>query len=232
MIFLDKMKGISVSFEKIDRKSVTQSVIEALQQYIVGNNLKPGDSLPSEHELSEKLKVSRNILRESLSHFKTLGIISTRPKTGLKIEKLIPEDPFKGYIPYIICNEKRLVEIRQMRLIIETGMIPLLIRNCKKSDYKKLSQLAKDMKCENLEKRVALDKEFHSMLLKITDNELLYSLQSLTIKYFDYFINFPAIEKHVKPIEEIAKEHEDIASNILSGNEDALRNLFLNHYKW
>jgi DNA-binding FadR family transcriptional regulator len=221
-----------VSFEKIDRKSVTQSVIESVQQYIVKNKLKAGDPLPSEHELSASLKVSRNILREALSHFKTLGIISTRPKTGLKIEKLLPDDPFRGYIPYIICDEKRLLEIRQMRLIIETGMIPLLIRNCKKEDYKKLSKLAGEMNCENIEKRVALDKEFHSMLLQITGNELLLSLQALTIKYFDYFIYSPKIERHNRSTAEIAKEHEDIASNIFSGNENALRKLFLNHYKW
>lgn len=221
-----------MSFEKIDRKSVTQSVIEAVQRYIVENKLAAGDPLPSEHELSARLKVSRNILREALSHFKTLGIISTRPKTGLRIEKLIPEDPFKGYIPYITGNKKRLLEIRQLRLIIETGMIPLLIMNCKKNDVKKLSALAVQMNCEDLEKRVALDKEYHSALLRMTGNELLLSLQALTIEYFDYFIHVPQEKSQRRTAEEIAEEHEAIAKNISSGNEEALRKLFLSHYKW
>ena len=47
------------------RPLLYQEVVNALYQIIDTSNLKPGDQMPAERELMERLGVSRNVLREA-----------------------------------------------------------------------------------------------------------------------------------------------------------------------
>src|SRR5690625_938436 len=57
-------------------------VAEELERYISTNKLKPGDRLPSERELAERLEVSRTVIRESLRMLNITGIINIRIGQG------------------------------------------------------------------------------------------------------------------------------------------------------
>ena len=54
-------------FQRIDSEKLSKSVVRQVEQLILRGILRPGESLPSERELSEKLAVSRPSLREALS---------------------------------------------------------------------------------------------------------------------------------------------------------------------
>lgn len=220
----------TVSFNKIDRKTVTQSVIEAIQQYIIKNKLKQGDPLPPEQELSETLNVSRNILREALRHFRTLGIISSRPRIGLRIERLIPEDPFRCYLPYIISDKKKIEEIKELRLILETGMISEMIANAKPGDIEFLGNTANAMKKADYPEQVSLDREFHKRLLEITGNGLLISLQTLTVEYFELSMKSGSKKFRSKKKAQVVAEHLEITEAIRIKDENTLRKLIRKHY--
>jgi len=64
-------------------------VQEQLKLYIVESNLKCGDLLPTEKELSIKLGVSRTAIRESLKVLETLGIIETKHGVGRFVKSKI-----------------------------------------------------------------------------------------------------------------------------------------------
>jgi len=44
-----------------------------------------GDKLPSERDIAEQMKVSRNSVREALSALQIVGVIESRPGTGTYI---------------------------------------------------------------------------------------------------------------------------------------------------
>lgn len=54
-----------------------------LLEYLVQQNLQPGDRIPSLNELSELLHVSVSKLREQLEVARCLGLVSVRPRTGI-----------------------------------------------------------------------------------------------------------------------------------------------------
>jgi len=66
---LDIMKNELRSITLVDQLETK------LLQYIQISGLKEGDSLPSEKFFAEKYKVSRNLVRESLSRLKMLNVI-------------------------------------------------------------------------------------------------------------------------------------------------------------
>ena len=60
-------------------------VYDALREYIIKNNLKPGDKMPTEAEMTEALGVSRNVLREGIKTLEIIGVLSSKPGVGMII---------------------------------------------------------------------------------------------------------------------------------------------------
>lgn len=59
-----------------------QIVARRLQKMILEGQLKAGDLIPSQRQLSEQFKVSRTSLREALLTLETLGLVKTEPGRG------------------------------------------------------------------------------------------------------------------------------------------------------
>ena len=57
-----------------------------IRKYIVRNNLKPGDLLPTEQTLCKALGVSRNVLRESIKSMELMGMVRACPGRGTEVQ--------------------------------------------------------------------------------------------------------------------------------------------------
>ena len=58
------------------------AILDAIAGFICERGLNPGDRLPAERELCERLKVSRPTLREALKRWAALGILDMRVGSG------------------------------------------------------------------------------------------------------------------------------------------------------
>lgn len=67
---------------KQENKKVFLEIVSKLKDIIIADKLQPGDKLPSERVLSEKLGVGRSSVREALRSLELLGIIETRHGGG------------------------------------------------------------------------------------------------------------------------------------------------------
>lgn len=66
----------------IERVDMYEAVLAQLNALITESGLKPGDRLPSERELVERLKVSRVLVREALRVLESMGKIEIRRNIG------------------------------------------------------------------------------------------------------------------------------------------------------
>src|SRR5699024_12380240 len=64
------------------KQKVYQGVLQEIRRFIDNNKLQPGDRLPSERELSDKLQAGRSSVREALRAVELLGLIETRHGEG------------------------------------------------------------------------------------------------------------------------------------------------------
>ena len=74
-------------------KKAYEVVIESIKEQIMNQELVLGQSLPPEREISEKLGVSRNSVREALKILTVMGVVSSRQGAGNYIS-----GNFKGYM--------------------------------------------------------------------------------------------------------------------------------------
>jgi len=70
-------------FQKIQSEKLAHAVIQQIELLILRGILRPGDRLPSERELSEKLGVSRPSLREAVADLQDRGLLDTRAGAGV-----------------------------------------------------------------------------------------------------------------------------------------------------
>ncbi|OQP47439.1 GntR family transcriptional regulator [Niastella yeongjuensis] len=70
------------SIKSIEVESPTNKIIQQLKQLIVSGQLKPGDRLPAERVLAEKLGVGRSYVREAIRKLEFFGLLKTSPQSG------------------------------------------------------------------------------------------------------------------------------------------------------
>ena len=74
-------------------KKAYEIVIDSIKEQIMNQELVLGQGLPPEREISEKIGVSRNSVREALKILTVMGVVSSRQGAGNYIS-----GNFKGYM--------------------------------------------------------------------------------------------------------------------------------------
>ena len=69
-------------FKRMRPMRLFEQAVEQIRTLIAGGQLKPGDKLPSENQLSKMLEVSRSSVREALRALESKGIITVKSGSG------------------------------------------------------------------------------------------------------------------------------------------------------
>ena len=68
------------------------AVLKALAGFVMQEQLEPGEKLPTERILAERLKVSRNTVREALTRWEGLGLVERRQGSGTYLKAAVSLD--------------------------------------------------------------------------------------------------------------------------------------------
>lgn len=69
-------------FFKVQSEKLSQSVIRQIEQLILRGILRPGERLPSERDMADRMGVSRPSLRDALADLSDRGLLVSRPAPG------------------------------------------------------------------------------------------------------------------------------------------------------
>lgn len=105
------------NFKAIEVETPVDKIVRQIRGLIVAGYLKPGDKLPSERKLSEKLGVGRTYIRDAIKKLEFLGILNTLPQSGVVING-VDISAMEGLLSNVMKIEKpdffSLVETRVM----------------------------------------------------------------------------------------------------------------------
>ena len=179
--------------QPVQHKNTVEIAIDNIGDFII-NHMQVGDILPGEREIAERLQISRNITREALQHYRTLGIIESKPKVGAVVARLTPVKAFDGYLPFISIMEHGMEDLASLRLMLELGAAEAAVSRVKKDDIDRLYEQCR--RIESLMKKVLdgeetcrsemfdADLEFHAEMLKLSGNKLVESMIPLVVEFF------------------------------------------------
>lgn len=114
------MKDILSNFKEIEVEKPVDKIIRQIRELISSGQLKPGDKLPSERQLSEKLGLGRTYVRDAIRKLEFYGILKTLPQSGTVVAGL-GITALEGLITDVLKLEKSdFFSLVETRVLLET----------------------------------------------------------------------------------------------------------------
>lgn len=179
-------------FNAEKRESTVEFVLNRIKEALITDKLAPGDKLPSEHELSSQLSISRGSVREAMKILSSMGIVDIRRGSGTYItgsDFKVASDPLLFSLILSKANMQEFVELREL---MECSIVKLIIKNATPEDYEGIEHTIHrmeeqmDQKEEDLPGTLAkLDIAFHEALGRATKNILIEKIYSFVMGFFE-----------------------------------------------
>ncbi len=104
-------------------------IVKEIRDMIRQEKIKPGDRIPSERELAEKLQVGRSTLREALRSLELLGLIETRRGEGTFLSDHRNHQLVEVLSTFILQDNKSREDVWETRLMHEISAIRSICKN-------------------------------------------------------------------------------------------------------
>ncbi|ROP61175.1 DNA-binding FadR family transcriptional regulator [Curtobacterium sp. PhB130] len=159
---------------RVVQQPVAQQIVELVREL----GLRPGDGMPTELELIERLGVSRNTVREAIRELRAWGIVDIRHGHGTfvaspSLQALAPSLVFRTLVagPDGLLALRNLARVREM---LETSAVVELVGVLSDDDRAHLTDLAEEIGDPKLS--ADADRRFHRALYSHLDNPLIGQL--------------------------------------------------------
>lgn len=212
------------NFSPIIVETPVDKIIRQIRDLITTGQLKPGDRLPPERKLCEKLAVGRTHLRDALKKLEFYGILKTLPQSGTVVAGMgLPA--LEGLITDMLQlrgnDFKSLIETR---VILETNIAELAAKNRTQEDLKEIEIALEAHRKKIVTGADAVEEDllFHLKIAEASKNSVLNSLMLIIIPdIMQYFKKHNICGERRSEI--AIEQHETILSNIRSGDVETIR---------
>ncbi len=152
--------------------SAVDAVVLQLRQLISDNNLKVGDSLPTERELCVRFNASRNTVREAMSILKAYGMVEVRPKIGAIITDNRMSRAFELFsFNTMEVSRKTFADVQALRDLLEVSAADQLIERATEQDIEDLRAVNAGLaNNHDLLEASETDHAFHVRLVSVLEN--------------------------------------------------------------
>jgi len=158
--------------------SVTSKAIDSIRAMIRSGELNPGDRLPPEHELAERLGVSRGSLREAVRALKQINVLDVRRGDGTYVTSLAPSELLSGMVFAIeLLQSQGLDEVLEVRRLLLPPAAALAAQRVTDEQLAELHVAVDQIAAAREPDEVAnLHRRFQALVAEATGNETLSSI--------------------------------------------------------
>jgi DNA-binding FadR family transcriptional regulator len=171
----------STPFKRIQRSRLYEEIAEQIKNAIRDGELKPGDRLPSERELSQVFDVGRPAIREALRFLSAMDLIEVNMgKKGSVVKETDVTrymSAVREQLSWLLKTDKKgLHELWEVRKYIELGIAHSAAAHATKKEIGEMERLMKEMEASSndIHKYFQLAVEFHETLALASHNKLFY----------------------------------------------------------
>jgi len=163
-------------------RNLTQQVVHELGKKIMQGSYQVGDSLPSEADLCTQFNISRTATREAVKMLTAKGLISSRPRQGIKVVDSKHWNLFDvDVLNWILLGKPDLYLLRhflQLRLAIEPEAAFLAAQYASEDDLKSIESALVRMKdaTSGMDDTHEADIDFHQSVLTASNNPFFIQL--------------------------------------------------------
>src|SRR5215218_256479 len=130
----------------IESVSLVTEVHTRLQEYIVDNELQPGDRLPSEAWLASQMGVGRPLIREALSGMEAVGLIETRKGVGRFVKAMAVKSYLGEVTSDFLIRSFSVEDLAETRCLLEIAAVSDAVEQLTDEDCEQILAYLEDMR--------------------------------------------------------------------------------------
>ncbi|MGV8953031.1 MAG: FadR/GntR family transcriptional regulator [Cypionkella sp.] len=216
-------------FQKISAEKLSQSVVSQIELLILRGILQPGERLPSERELAEKMGVSRPSLREAVADLQARGLLISRPNAGIFVAEVLGSAFSPALIGLFSAHEEAVFDYVAFRRDMEGLAAERAARLGSDTDLKVIDTIFQKMEAAHQKRdpseEAELDANFHMAIIEASHNVvMLHMMRSMyDLLRRGVFYNRQVMFRNKMTRDNLLDQHRAINQAILSRNPQAAR---------
>jgi len=213
-----------LKFDKIDSESVVSNVVNQISSLIIDRHFLAGDKIPTEVELSSRLGVSRNSIREAVKILRAVGVLEVQRGKGTFVATTISPTFFDPLIFSLILEPKSNKDLYELRMMFDSMVLFCAVDRISAEQIATLKMMIEmteknfeeTSKIKDMEYYIYQDIAFHKYLLEATNNPLIQRIGYSILEFIPEYVK-KSIEQD-NGVKRSIKNHKEII-NILEAKD-------------
>jgi len=178
--------GIELDSRLIYRRRLYQQIADDIERLILDGTFPHESRLPSEQELADQYKVSRNVIREAFKSLKEKGLVSIRTGSGTYVRRPTTEPVSEALNRFVrhSRDEFSLAHFYEIRRMVEPESASLAAQRATPEEMEAIRRQLRAMEANQHDSQAwsQADLDFHCAVTAATHNPLLCSILNALIE--------------------------------------------------
>lgn len=231
-------RNVEMLLRPMDNQTVVDRIIDRLTATIVSGELKPGDKIPTELELSTSMGVARNSVREAIKALVAMGVLNIRRAEGTFVAEGFSERMLEPMVYGLILEGGDTPAVSELRYLFESGLVSLAIDKATPGHIEALEKAlgAIESAIGNPQDTTSIleaDMRFHREIERIVGNSLVEKIM-LVIERISRPTQVQTVQKFIDrgELRDMLDMHRHILETIKDGDKASVGRVMDDHFKF
>jgi len=167
------LAGVTPVYKVVRTSRLYEQIVQQIEASVLNGTLKPGDQLPAERELAQRLGVSRTAVREAVKALREKGLVEAYSGRGTFVTDGTTQAARQSFDLMVkLGQQEGSPHLSELRLILEPGIAALAAERVKREDLQALREAVAVMERaqKDPEAYIEADLDFHLALAEAAAN--------------------------------------------------------------
>ncbi|MEM1430700.1 MAG: FCD domain-containing protein [Pseudomonadota bacterium] len=171
-------------FTPVAPEKISAAVVRQIELLILRGILRPGERLPAERDLAERLTVSRPSLRDAIAELESAGLLTRRAGSGIFVADVLGSAFSPALIRLFASHDEAVFDYLAFRRDMESLAAERAARLASDTDLAVIGTIFEKMEAAHRkrsgEEEASLDAQFHLAIVEASHNVvMLHMLRSM-----------------------------------------------------
>ena len=217
-------------FQKVQPEKLSISVMRQIELLILRGILRPGERLPAERELSERLGVSRPSLREAIATLQDKGLLSPKAGAGIFVADVLGSAFSDSLVQLFSAHDEAVFDYIAFRRDMESLAAERAATYASDTDLQVIQAVFDKMEAvhpkRNPTDEAQLDADFHLAIIEASHNVIMLHMMRSMYQLLreGVFYNRMIMFKQRTTRGELLEQHRDINTALQARDAEGSRN--------
>jgi GntR family transcriptional repressor for pyruvate dehydrogenase complex len=216
-------------FLKVQPEKLSTSVVRQIEQLVLRGILRPGERLPAERDLADRLGVSRPSLRDAIAELSDQGLLVSRAGSGVFVADVLGSAFSPALTRLFATHEEAVFDYIGFRRDMEGLAAERAARFGSETDLKVIETIFHKMETAHLKRdptdEAELDAQFHMAIIEASHNVIMLHMMRSMFELLrtGVFYNRQMMFKNRITRENLLDQHRAMNAGVQSRDPAAAR---------